>query len=199
MRARASVTESTWTPPPWPPIAGGAGRRQEVLDQQPHLVALQPEARRHLALHLLQGGTHGSGFLAGEVPAEVRGEQRPQVLEVLGGGRLVGPGGEPLAGALGGAHGGADQSALNLALPGVRLVAPRSLLPLFLRGVAILADLLQALADRQRIGAFPQHFLQAQLGGVAQAAGAERREGEAEIDPAAAPPLRQGGRVTLFG
>ncbi len=195
MRARASVTESTWTPPPWPPIAGGAGRRQEVLDQQPHLVALQPEARRHLPLQLLQGGAHRGGLLAGEIPAEVGGEQRPQAGEMLGGGRLVGPGGEPLAGALGGAHGGADQRARNPAPPGVRLVAPHPLLAV-LRGVVLLADGLQTLADRQGVGALAQHLLEAQLGGVAQPPGAERGEGEAEIDPAASPRLR--GRAGVW-
>ena len=79
----------------------------------------------------------------------------------------------------------------------MRLVAPHPVLPL-LPGVVLLADLLQSLADRQRVGALPQHVLQAQLGGVAQAAGAEGREGEAEIHPTAAAALREGGRVALL-
>ncbi len=196
--ARAGLGDREHLDAPSPsPDRGGAHGHQQVLDQEPHLVALQPEARGDLPLQLLQGGAHRRALLGVEVPAEVRLEQGPQAGEVLGGRRLLGPAGEAVAGAARGAHGGADQRPLDAAAAGVRLVAPHAV-PL-LRPVLFLAGRRQPLADRQGVGPLAQDVLQAELGGVPQPPGAERGEGEPEVHPAAPPALREGRRVRLLG
>ena len=111
---------------------------------------LQPEARRHLALQLLQGGG-----ARGAASSASRSQPRSAVSSDRRRARWS------AAGASSGQE--ASRSRVRLAartaarirapwilrFAGVRLVAPRSLLPLLVRASAVLADRLQALADGQ--------------------------------------------------